>query len=143
MTLLQVNIAVGPPFPELVPQDPNTGLRLGGKYDKLPRRFVFKKAHLSREDFRIFDQKTGRLVCISHHYGKNPYETLDPLGLTHNPKTHHGILGEMESLGHITGALSLTYTLPPPSHFQTEPIRGRAASAGPRQPHPAQLGVAC
>lgn len=102
--VLQVNIAFGPPFPELVPQDPDTGLRLGGQYDKEPRRFVFKKAHLSREDFRIFDQRSGRLVCVSHHYGKNPYESLDPMGLTHNPQTQHGILGEMESLCHVTGA---------------------------------------
>eukprot|EP00892_Ulva_mutabilis_P006997 jgi/Ulvmu1/466/UM001_0473.1 len=102
-----VNIAFGPPFPELVPQDPNTGLRLGGQYDKEPRRFVFKKAHLSREDFRIFDQRTGRLVCVSHHWGKNPYESLDPLGVAHNPKVHHGMLGEMESLCHITGYMGM------------------------------------
>ena len=99
-----MNIAFGPPFPELVPQDPNTGLRLGGQYDKEPRRFVFKKAHLSREDFRIFDQRSGQLVCVSHHYGKNPYESLDPMGLVNNPHTHHGMLGEMESLCHVTGA---------------------------------------
>ena len=73
---LAVNIAVGPPVAELVPQDPNVspGVRFAGRYEREARRFVFKKAHLSREDFRIFDSHpsgVGQLVCVSHHHGTN------------------------------------------------------------------------
>lgn len=71
---LAINIAVGPPFSNLIPQDPNTspGVKFAGLYEKEPRRFIFKKAHLSREDFRIFDSHpsgVGQLVCVSHHHG--------------------------------------------------------------------------
>jgi hypothetical protein len=97
-----IEIAIGPPMPELVPQQPNTGLVVGARFDQQPRRFIFKKAHLSREDFRIFDAMNKSLVCVSHHWGKNPYASLDPMGLVDN--THFGMLGEMESLCYITGA---------------------------------------
>jgi len=63
---------------------------------------VCAQAHLSRDDFRIFDQATGRVVAVSHHYGKNPYESLDPLGVGHNPNQYN-MLGEMESLCNVTG----------------------------------------
>lgn len=36
-------------------------------------RFVFKKAHLSREDFRVFDYDSGHPVAVMHHFNKNPY----------------------------------------------------------------------
>ena len=70
-----VNIVVGPPVADLVAQDPNVspGVRFAGLYEHEPRRFVFKKAHLSREDFRIFDSHPsgmGQLVCVSHHHGE-------------------------------------------------------------------------
>jgi hypothetical protein len=42
---------------------------------------VFKKAHLSGDDFRVFDGSSGRPVAVLHHFGKNPYEKLDPLSL--------------------------------------------------------------
>jgi hypothetical protein len=42
------------------------------------RRFVFKKAHLSRDDFRIFDGGSDRPVAVLHHFGKNPYEKIGP-----------------------------------------------------------------
>lgn len=103
-------IAFGPPFPVLTPQDNNSGLRLGGRYEHGPKRMVFKKAHLSREDFRIFDQASGRLICVSHHHGKNPYESLDPLGVGYNPNQHQ-LLGEMESLCNITGAELQLYSI--------------------------------
>ena len=32
---------------------------------------------------RVFDAN-GRLVAVSHHFGKNPYAGLDPLGLSPN-----------------------------------------------------------
>lgn len=47
-----INIAVGPPTPELVPQQPGTGVLVARLCDPRARRFVFKKAHLSRDDFR-------------------------------------------------------------------------------------------
>lgn len=34
-----------------------------------------------RDDIRIFDTE-GELVMVSHHPGKNPYEALDPFGVT-------------------------------------------------------------
>ncbi|PSC74436.1 domain precursor [Micractinium conductrix] len=76
-----LEVALGPPCPELVPQQPEAGLKLAGLHTKEPRQFVFKSAHLSAEDFRIFS-KEGRLLCVSHHMGKNPYDSLDPLGLS-------------------------------------------------------------
>jgi hypothetical protein len=107
-----IAIAMGPPFPALVPQQPGTGLILGNQIDQQPRRFIFKKAHLSREDFRIFDAMSQQLVCVSHHYGKNPYESMDPLGLGNQPAPMFGILGEMESLCHVTGVLSSSAVAP-------------------------------
>lgn len=35
-----IAIAVGPPFPQLVPQQPGTGLVLAGRYSNGPRRWV-------------------------------------------------------------------------------------------------------
>lgn len=35
-----------------------------------PTRFLFKKAHMSREDFRVFDYNTGTPVAVMHHFGK-------------------------------------------------------------------------
>ena len=37
----------------------------------------------NNETCRIFDAN-GRLVAVSHHFGKNPYAGLDPLGLSPN-----------------------------------------------------------
>lgn len=45
-------------------------------------RFLFKKAHLSRDDFRVFDYASGHPVAVMHHFGKNPYAALDPLELS-------------------------------------------------------------
>ena len=74
-----VEIAFGPPFPELIPQDSNSGLKFAGLYEEKPKRMVFKKAYFSLDDFRIFDQASGRLICNSHHFGKNPYTTFNQL----------------------------------------------------------------
>ena len=102
-----IDIAIGPPCPELHPQQPGSGLLFGNQIDAAqPRRFIFKKAHLLREDFRIFDAATKRLVAVSHHHGKNPYESLDPLGVGHTNPVNYGRLGEMESLCRVTGARS-------------------------------------
>ncbi|OAE28308.1 hypothetical protein AXG93_2507s1200 [Marchantia polymorpha subsp. ruderalis] len=102
-----IELAVGPPIAELVPQNPaaGDGVTLGGKFLNKPSRFIFKKAHLTADDNRIFDADTGQLVCVSHHYGKNPYESLDPLGISGQndywQRSH--ILGEWESVCHVTG----------------------------------------
>ena len=97
-----LEIAFGPPFPQLVPQQPNTGIQFARHCEREPKRLIFKKAHLSRDDFRIFDQKSGRLVAVSHHHGKNPYESLDPLNVGHDPNKHK-LIGEMESMCNVTG----------------------------------------
>lgn len=88
---------MGPPCPELIPQNPADGLKLAGQFTTAPRQFVFKKAHLSAEDFRIFS-KEGQLMCVSHHAGKNPYDALDPLGLGYQPQR-----AEWKSLTWVTG----------------------------------------
>lgn len=75
-----IEIAAGPPAPSLVPQKKGEGPVFGGQYATEAKRFIFKKAHMSGDDYRIFDS-TGRLVCNAWHDGKNPYGELDPLGL--------------------------------------------------------------
>lgn len=78
-----VEMAIGDPFPQLVPQDANddeTNIRLTGVYYPQNKRYLFKKAHFSHEDRRVFDVDTGTAILVSHHEGKNPYESIDPLG---------------------------------------------------------------
>lgn len=60
-------------------------------------RFVFKKAHLSGDDFRIFDGSSGRPVAVLHHFGKNPYEKLDPLSLGNFSDAHQHMVSCYES----------------------------------------------
>lgn len=92
-----VEVAVGPPLASLVPQKPGTGIVVGGQYCNQETRFVWKKAHLSFDDNRIFDME-GRLIAVSHHYGKNPYDSLDPLDvIPDNPA------GDWASICYITG----------------------------------------
>lgn len=92
-----VEVGVGPPTPTLVPQRPGTGVVVGGQYADEVKRFIWKKAHFSLDDNRIFD-KNGRLVAVSYHWGKNPYESLDPLNvIPDNP------VGEWESVCYISG----------------------------------------
>eukprot|EP00898_Chlorokybus_atmophyticus_P004173 jgi/Chlat1/4757/Chrsp308S00820 len=96
-----VELAAGPPFAQVAPQPPGSGLSLGGQFVKSAAgaRFIFKNAHMSRDDCRIFDVE-GRLVAVSHHVGKNPYDVLDPLQLGPNM---NGPLGEWESACTVTG----------------------------------------
>eukprot|EP00171_Calliarthron_tuberculosum_P008167 IDg8167t1 len=82
-----VQVALGDPAPALVPQQRGSGLELDKVYFSEPKRFVLKKAHLARDDVRIFDTE-GHLVANSHHPGKNPYDALDPLGLSNAVRTH-------------------------------------------------------
>lgn len=92
-----LELAVGPPAPNLVPQNPATGPRMSGHYLQQPGRFILKKAHLSADDFRIFDG-SGRLMAVSHHLGKNPYGELDPLGMMPQQQ-----LGEWNSMMNVSG----------------------------------------
>ena len=77
----------GPFSDDLSSQDPRKdegeggGLRLSGVYFDTPKRYVFKRAHFSTEDRRIFDGDSGLVIQASHHWGKNPYGSLDPLDL--------------------------------------------------------------
>lgn len=98
-----VQFAVGDPAPELIPQSRDAGLRLSGVYFNTPKRYVLKSAHLSREDLRVFDPATGHVVAISHHPGKNPYDALDPLGLTSGDQRYSIAGGEWESICDVTG----------------------------------------
>ena len=61
-----------------------------------------KSCHLSKDDVRILDMDTGRVVLVSHHPGKNPYETLDPLGLGNTGNQHAVQGGEWESSCDVT-----------------------------------------
>jgi hypothetical protein len=90
-----VEFAIGDPFPDLVPQSKDSGIRLSGVYFDKPKRYVMKSCHLSKDDVRILDVDTGRVVLVSHHPGKNPYDALDPLGIGNNPHAVQG--GEWES----------------------------------------------
>lgn len=68
---------VGPPQGYLVPQEQGSGLTLGHQFCPEQTRFI--QSHLSVDDNRIFDE-FGRIMCVSHHYGKNPYhDTMEPL----------------------------------------------------------------
>ena len=57
-----------------------------------------KSCHLSKDDVRILDMDTGKVVLVSHHPGKNPYETLDPLDLGNTGNQHAVQGGEWESV---------------------------------------------
>ena len=61
-----------------------------------------KSCHLSKDDVRILDMDTGKVVLVSHHPGKNPYETLDPLGLGNTGNQHAVQGGEWESSCDVT-----------------------------------------
>jgi len=52
--------------------------------------FVFKRAHMSREDYRIFDAVSGRPIAVMFHHGKNPYGALDPLQLGDYSQHYNG-----------------------------------------------------
>ncbi|KAL3771254.1 hypothetical protein ACHAW5_006663 [Stephanodiscus triporus] len=97
-----VQFAIGDPIPNLVPQPKDSGIRMSGAYFDKTKRYVMKKAHMSREDVRIFDVETGHVVMVSHHPGKNPYEKLDPLGLGNSDAQHAVAGGEWESATDVT-----------------------------------------
>lgn len=98
-----VQFAVGDPVPELKPQSRDSGLKFCQIYFDEPKRYVLKKAHMSREDNRIFDKDSGRLVYVSHHPGKNPYDAFDPLGTTNQDMRYSVAGGEWESVCDVSG----------------------------------------
>ncbi|KAF6262431.1 hypothetical protein COO60DRAFT_1624972 [Scenedesmus sp. NREL 46B-D3] len=93
-----ISLAVGPPFAELKPQAPGSGLVLTHHFSSQPRRFVLKKAHLSRDDFRVFDASSGRPVAVLHHFGKNPYDSLDPLSLGNFTDAHQNMESKLKAM---------------------------------------------
>lgn len=97
-----VQFAVGDPSSSLVPQSRRSGLHLSNVFFNEPKQYVLKSAHMSREDMRMFDVSTGRMVMVSHHPGKNPYEMLDPLGLTNQDMAYNVAGGEWESVCDVT-----------------------------------------
>jgi len=91
--------AVGPPSGHLRGVEPESLPSLHGMYFDRTRTFVLKKAHLSEDDWRVFDAVTGERVFNAHHPGKNPYGGADPLGLV----TTDCPTGEWESVFDVSG----------------------------------------
>lgn len=70
-----LEFALGPPASTLVDQTgapPELNLNFQNKVSREVTRYVLKSAHLSADDLRTFDVKTGKLAFVSHHPGKNP-----------------------------------------------------------------------
>ena len=96
----------GPFSKELVAQDPTSGNKdgdeggicLSGVYFETPKRYILKKAQFSTKDRRIFDFDTGVVVLASYHWGKNPYQSLDPWDLL-DVSDHMG--GEWKSVTNV------------------------------------------
>lgn len=59
-----VEFAMGDPTPDLVAQERGSGITFSGLYFDKPKRYLMKKAHMSKEDVRIFDTDTGKLVSF-------------------------------------------------------------------------------
>ena len=97
-----VEFAIGDPVPDLVPQSKDSGIRMSGVYFDETKRYVMKSCHMSKDDVRMIEVATGRVVMVSHHPGKNPYEELDPLGLNDAGDGHKVQGGEWESSVDVT-----------------------------------------
>ncbi|KAL7534601.1 hypothetical protein ACHAXR_005982 [Thalassiosira sp. AJA248-18] len=97
-----VQFAVGDPVPNLIPQSKDSGIKISGVYFKETKRYIMKSCHMSKDDIRILDVATGRVVMVSHHPGKNPYEALDPLGLGKTEDQHKVHGGEWEASVNVT-----------------------------------------
>ncbi|CAN8063615.1 unnamed protein product [Agarophyton chilense] len=111
-----IQIALGDPAPVLKPQPRDSGLRFCGIYFDSPKRYILKKAHMSRDDNRIFDADSGQLVYVSHHPGKNPYGMFDPLGTTNQDMRYSVAGGEWDSVCDVSGrGLFRTFKIRPKS----------------------------
>jgi len=74
-----IEFALGPPASTLVDQTgapPELNLNFQNMVSSEVTRYVLKSAHLSLDDLRMFDVKTGKLAFVSHHPGKNPVRWL-------------------------------------------------------------------
>jgi len=100
-----VELAVGDPSPDLSPQPRGSGIVMSKLYYDNVKRFIMKKAHMSREDVRIIDSESGQVLLVSHHPGKNPYDDFDPLGLTNNDAVYAQNGGEWESVCDVSSRL--------------------------------------
>lgn len=92
-----VEFAIGDPTPDLIPQTKGTGIVMSSVYFTKTKCYIMKSCHLSKDDVRILDVNTGKVVMVSHHPGKNPYEELDPLKLGNTGNQHAVQGGEWES----------------------------------------------
>lgn len=119
-----VDFAIGDTTAELVPQRRHHESKFCGIYFDRVKQYVLKSAHLSREDVRIFDVDTGRVVLVSHHPGKNPYDFMDPLGMTNQDMRYNVAGGEWESVCDVTALHG---------HFRSFSIRPKWLSRHGRQ----------
>lgn len=63
-----VQFAVGDPIPNLVPQSKGSGIRMSGAYFDQTKRYIMKKAHMSKEDVRAPPPPPPRDVSIDLCY---------------------------------------------------------------------------
>lgn len=97
-----VQFALGEPSSNLVPQKREDGIKFKGIYFDEVKQYVLKSAHMSREDLRIFDTSSGKMVMVSHYPGKNPYDAFDPLGTTNQENRYNVAGGEWESIYEVS-----------------------------------------
>lgn len=99
--------ALGPPSATLVDQTgapPELNLNIQNRVSSEVTRYVMKSAHLSLDDLRMFDVSTGKLAMVSHHPGKNPYDSLDPLSLGNGDANYQRrTMGEWDSVCDVRG----------------------------------------
>lgn len=68
-------------------------------------------------------------MCVSHHMGKNPYDSLDPLGLSNQYQR-----AEWKSLVWVTGAQRRPSTHAPPASLHPALLRLRSQPSLRRRP---------
>lgn len=97
-----VEFAIGDPIPNLIPQSRDSGIKIAGVYFDETKRYIMKTCHMTKDDVRVLDMSTGKVVLVSHHPGKNPYDMLDPLGLGNTGNQHKVNGGEWEASCDVT-----------------------------------------
>uniref|UniRef100_A0A7S3A0S0 Uncharacterized protein n=1 Tax=Rhodosorus marinus TaxID=101924 RepID=A0A7S3A0S0_9RHOD len=104
-----LEIALGPPSPELKAQEKGSGIEYKKMYFDENVKYLFKSAHLSVDDYRIYNGKGGKMILHSHHPGKDPFDSLDPLGMAtnhppYNRKNNMMPTGEWNAHCDVTGS---------------------------------------